>query len=348
LIQPAFHHARVGRYAERIVTLTEAHIATWKADETRHINHDMHTLTLKIVVDALFKTDISGDTQQIAEGMQKLGEALNAQAKSPILAMMPDSLPLPILRRKREAVALLDSIIYRLIRERQASGEDIGDLLSVMLFSKDAETGESMSERQLRDELMTMFAAGHETTATALGWAFVELAKRPDAEAAFRDELDTVLHGRAPRLDDLTNLPYTQAVIKETLRLYPPALLIMRRALEDLDLGDGNVIPKGSIVQINSYANQHDPRWFDAPEEFIPERWLDGEFEKNLPKGAYFPFGAGPRICIGNGFAMMEAPLILATIGRCWRVALNGQVPVPRVGVTLGFGTPVAVRVGPV
>jgi cytochrome P450 len=345
LIQPAFHHGRIGRYAERMVAFTEAMIATWKDGETRILDADMHALTLNIVVDALFKTDISSDTEQIAEGMDLLGDALNIQSKSPLLAMLPESLPFPVLRRKRDAVAHLNPIIYRLIRERQSSGEDKGDLLSVLLFAKDPDTGESMSEGQLRDELMTMFIAGHATTAMTLSWAFVELAKHATAESTFRAELEKTLNGRPPTLDDLDNLPYTQAVIKEILRLYPPAVLIIRRALDNLDLGDGNVLPKGAIIQINQYANHHDRRWFPEPEAFKPERWLDDNFEKNLPKGAYFPFGAGPRICIGNGFALMEAPLVLATIARRIRIEPVGAPPTPHIGVALGFKEPVSVRV---
>lgn len=346
LIQPAFHHGRIGRYAARMVALTETMLTTWVEGETRYLNADMHALTLKIVVDALFQTDITRDTEQIAEGMQMLGDALNAQSKSPALAMLPEALPHPILRRKRDAVAHINPIIYRLIRERRASGEDRGDLLSVLLFATDAETGEGMSEGQLRDELMTLFIAGHETTATTLSWALIELAQHPEADAAFRAELDAVLPDRAPTLDDLASMLYTQAVIKEVLRLYPPAVLIIRRALADLDLGDGNVIPKGAIIQINQYANHHDPRWFSDADSFKPERWLDANFEKQLPKGAYFPFGAGPRICIGNGFALMEAPLVLATIGRRFRLTPTGTIPTPRIGVALGFKEPVRVQVG--
>lgn len=348
LIQPAFHHGRVGRYAERMVMFTEAMLNTWKDQEIRQIDADLHALTLKIVVDALFKTDISGDTEQIAMGMKLLGDALQKQSSSPILALLPESLPLPLMRQKRHAVALINPIIYRLIRERGSRGEDLGDLLSVLLFAKDSESGASMSEEQLRDELMTMFIAGHETTATTLSWALIELANHPAAAQLFETELATVLHGREPELADLDHLPFTQAIIKETLRLYPPAFLIIRRALADLDLGDGNVIPKGAIMQINQYATQRDPRWFSEPDSFRPERWLDAEFEKNLPKGAYFPFGAGSRICVGNGFALMEAPLVLATIGQRFQFEVTGGAPTPRVTATLGFAEPVRVKVNAV
>jgi cytochrome P450 len=346
LMQPAFHHGRLGRYADRIVAFAQAMIANWKEGETRGLDSDMRALTLQIVVDALFKTDISSNTEQIGEGMQMLGESLNDQSKSPALAMLPENFPHKVLRRKRDAVAHINPIIYRLIKERRANGEDKGDLLSVLLFAKDEETGESMSEGQLRDELMTLFIAGHETTATTLSWAFIELAKHPESEAAFHAELNSVLQGRAPTLTDLANMSYTQAVIKEVLRLYPPAVLIIRKALEDIDLGDGNVIPKGMIIQINQYANHHDARFFPEPEAFKPERWLDPNFEKNLPKGAYFPFGAGPRICIGNGFALMEAPLVLATIGSRFRLEPI-TAPEPYIGVALGFKQPVNVRVCP-
>lgn len=345
LIQPAFHHGRIGRYGERIVALTEELSTTWMKGEVRDVPADMRALTLRIVVDALFKADISDDTEAIARGMQLLGEALAVQSRSPLLAFLPDSFPLPILRRKREAVALMNPVIYRLIRERKAEGEEREDLLSVLLFATDPETGQGMSENQLRDEVMTLFIAGHETTATTLSWALVELARHPVVEERVYAELDAALGDRLPTADDLSQMPYLQAVIQEVLRLYPPSILIIRRALEDLDLDDGNRIPKGTIIQINQYANHHDSRWFPEPESFQPERWLDAEFEKSLPKGAYIPFGAGPRICVGNGFALMEAPLVLATFCRRFHLENVGKPAEPVVGVAMGFKSPALMRV---
>jgi cytochrome P450 len=209
------------------------------------------------------------------------------------------------------------------------------DLLSALVFTRDPETGAAMDDQQVRDELMTLFIAGHETTAVLLGWVWVLLAQNPAVEAKLHAELDTALGGQPPTLADMAKLPYTLQVIKEALRLYPPAWFMFRQNFEPITLG-GEDIRANSILFLFPYATQRDPRWFDEPERFKPERWAD-DFEKTLPKGAYFPFGMGPRVCIGNGFAMMEAQLLLATIAQRFRLELRGEARPFKGTTTLGF-----------
>ena len=231
-----------------------------------------------------------------------------------------EKLPLPAVRRFKRARKRLDETIYRLIAERRASGVDAGDLLSMLLLARDEEGSGGMTDVQVRDEALTLFLAGHETTADALTWAWYLLSQNPQAEAAFHAELDRVLAGRLPSFDDLPQLRYTESVFAEALRLYPPAWGIGRRALEDFPVG-GFVIPARSVVLMSPYAVHRDPRWFPDPLAFRPERWLADDSSR--PKFAYFPFGGGARVCIGERFAWMEGTLLLAAIGQRWRLRLE-------------------------
>jgi cytochrome P450 len=245
------------------------------------------------------------------------------------------------MRRKRQATAVLDEIVYRMIAERRRSGADAGDLISMFLLAEDEDTGERMSDRQVRDEVATLFIAGHETTALALCWAWVLLAQHPEAEARLHAEVDRVLGERPPSLADLPNLAYTEMIVKEVLRLYPPAWMILRQANDDVELG-GYRVQKGEMVMIAPYVVQRDPRYYDEPETFRPERFAPDasgqSLEKQLPRFAYFPFGGGPRICIGNGFALLEATLVLATVAQSFRLTLTPGQPVePAALLTLTF-----------
>ena len=221
----------------------------------------------------------------------------------------------------------LDETIYRIIAEHRAAGEDRGDLLSMLLLAQDTEdaTG-GMSDEQLRDEVMTLFLAGHETTALTLAWSWYLLGKHPEAEKKFHAELDEVLGGRDATMADLPRLKFTEQIAKECLRLYPPAYGLGREAIEDCEIG-GYRVPKGTQVFMFQWSTQRDPRFYDRPDEFMPERWTE-EFIQRLPKYAYFPFGGGPRACIGASFAMMEIILALATIGRRFRLELVKDHPV--------------------
>ena len=339
LMQPAFHHVRIHAYGDDMVRYAQRMVEQWHDNEIRRLDREMRALTLTIIVNALFKTDVSGQTEQVGKAMESLGQAIVEQATSLLKAMIPDWVPTAFNRQKQSGVAAINNIIYDMIAKRRATGLDTGDLLSVLLQAKDEETGETMSDLQVRDELMTLFIAGHETTATTLAWAWVEIARHPEVEARLRAELGRVLGGRPPHLDDLPNLPYTAAVIKEALRMYPAAWLLFRQSRANLEIG-GTIIRKNSIFWISPYAVHRDSRWFDQPDEFIPERFLE---EKPLHKFAYFPFGGGSRICIGSGLAMMEAQLVLATVAQQFSFELTSPVEM-LAGGTLAFKAPVRVR----
>jgi len=225
----------------------------------------------------------------------------------------PIGWPTPANLRNRKAIARLDALVYRMIAERRASECDTGDLLSMLLLAQD-EDGHGMSDKQVRDEVMTLFLAGHETTAVGLTWAWYLLTQHPAIYARLRDEAGRALAGRTPTFDDLAHMPYTLQVLKEAIRLYPPAFVIGRYAIRDVEIGDRR-LPKGTWIIISPYAIQRRPDYFPEPDRFDPDRWTP-EAEKQLPRYAYMPFGGGPRICIGNHFAMMEGQIILATLAQ--------------------------------
>jgi cytochrome P450 len=247
------------------------------------------------------------------------------------------------LRQKRRGERALARSVQQLIAQREALDEEDSphDLLSTLLYARDPETGERMSRQQLQDELITLYIAGHDTTAILLSWVWVLLAQHPDVLASLSTELDGVLAGRLPTATDLPRLPTVQAIVKEALRLYPPAWYLFRQAAGPLTLGDAE-ISDGSILFLMPYTTQRDARWFSEPELFRPQRWLDG-LEKSLPRGAYFPFGMGPRTCIGSGFAMMEAQLLLATIAQQFCLELLDEAVMGHTA-TLGFARPVRMR----
>jgi cytochrome P450 len=330
LAQPAFHRARIASYADTMVRYTGRLLKEWKDGETRDIHAEMMRLTLEIVAKTLFNADVDDEARQVGRALEAIME-LNSDFRKLILT--PSWLPTPRNIRAAIATRRLDKIIFRFIEQRRASGKDAGDLLSMLLAAQD-EDGSSMSDRQLRDEAMTIFLAGHETTANALSWTWMLLAQNPAVEAKLHAELAAVLAGRMPSLDDLQNLRYTGQVITESMRLYPPAWGMARLAIEDAEIG-GYPIPKGCGVSLAQWVVHRDPRWFDAPEEFRPERW-EGDLMKRLPRFAYFPFGGGPRQCIGNSFAVMQATLLLATLTQHFRIRLVPDHPVaPMPSITL-------------
>jgi cytochrome P450 len=333
LAQPAFHRARIATYADTMVRFTQRLIGEWtdwKPGEERDIHLEMMRLTLQIVAKTLFDADVDREAQQVGRALEAIME-LNSDFRK--LMLTPSWLPIPRNINAAIATRRLDKIIFRFIEQRRASGKDAGDLLSMLLAAQD-EDGSRMTDRQLRDESMTIFLAGHETTANALSWTWVLLAQNPAVEAKLHAELAAVLAGRAPTLDDLPNLRYTGQVITESMRLYPPAWGMARVAIEDAEIA-GYPIPKGCGVSLAQWVVHRDPRWYDAPEEFRPERW-EGDLLKRLPRFAYFPFGGGPRQCIGNNFATMEATLLLATIAQHYRIRLvPGHPIVPMPSITL-------------
>ncbi|MCU1264793.1 MAG: cytochrome [Acidobacteria bacterium] len=317
LAQPAFHRQRISAYGEVMVEFTERMTATWRAGETRDIHPDMMRLTLEIVARTLFNADVSGDADRVGRVLSEIVKPFASQAT--LKWILDNRLPTPAHNRFHRSVRQIDEIVYRIIAERRASGRDEGDLLSMMLQAQD-EDGSQMTDAQLRDEVMTLFLAGHETTALTLSWSWYLLGLNPAAEQKFHAEVDEVLAGRKPTFADLPNLKYTEKIAKESMRLYPPAFGVGREAIADCEIG-GFHIPAKAQVFAFQWVTQRDPRYFAKPEKFDPDRWTE-EFVSRLPKYAYFPFGGGPRACIGNTFAMMEIVLVLAAIGQNFRLAL--------------------------
>jgi len=318
LVQPAFHRDRLAGYGSAMVDQADALSRRWKTEHAFDVAEEMARLTLAIVGRTLFSAEVDSEADEI-------GAALNQVFGLFEVILMPfsewlEKLPLPAVRRFHRARKRLDQTIYRLIGERRASGKDAGDLLSMLLLAQDDEGTSGMTDVQVRDEALTLFIAGHETTANALTWTWYLISQNPEAEAAFHSELDRVLGGRLPTVADLPQLRYTEAVFAESLRLYPPAWGIGRRALEDYQVGD-YTIPAGSVILVSPYATHRDPRWFPDPLQFRPERWFAEDSSR--PKFAYFPFGGGARVCIGERFAGMEGVLVLATIGQRWRLRLE-------------------------
>ena len=332
LAQPAFHTRRIQSYADTMVGYTERLLDQWQAGQTRDINRDMMRLTLGIVAKTLFNADIDQDANRIGDALTDILEVTTERIQSPI-QVIPDWIPTDSNRRRKAAVHDLDAIVLGIIGERRASSEDQGDLLSMLMLARD-DNDQGMTDQQLRDEAVTIVLAGHETTANALSWTWYLLAQHPEVEARLHEELDRVLGGRAPTSDDLRQLPYAEMVIKESMRLYPPIPSIARLAMEDTVIG-GYPVPKGMIISMAPHVIHRDARWYPEPDAFQPERWTR-DFEKSLPKCAYLPFSTGPRICIGNSFAMMEAVLVLATIAQRYQLAmLPGQPITPHATLTL-------------
>ncbi len=325
LAQPAFHRHRINAYAETMVDYGDRLIATWQDGEVRDIHRDMMRLTLEIVVKTLFNADVSADADKVGLVLSRIVTPFAQQAT--IKWIMDNRLPTLTHRLFNRDAREIDAIVYRIIDERRRSGKDEGDLLSMLLNARD-EDGSQMSDAQLRDEVMTIFLAGHETTALTLSWAWYLLAQNPEAEKNFHAELDEVLGGRPPTMDDVARLSYTEKIAKESMRLYPPAYGMGREAVKECEIG-GYRVPRGAQVFMFQWVTQRDARFFPEPEVFRPERWTE-EFSNSLPKYAYFPFGGGPRTCIGNYFATMEIILLLATIGQRYRMSL-----VPNQHVTL-------------
>jgi cytochrome P450 len=340
LVQPAFHQQRIASYGRVMIEHTERMLDRWRPDLTLDIHREMMKLTLGIVSKTLFDADVSDEADEIGEAITVGLKA--AEERTRALVTVPDWIPTAKNRQRHKADRLMSGIIMRFISDRRALGEDKGDLLSMLLMAVDEDDGGQMTNKQVRDEVTTLFIAGHETTANALTWTWYLLAQHPEVEAKLLAELNTVLSGCTPTVDDLARLPYTDMVIKEAMRLYPPAWVLARQAQEPITLG-GYEIGRGSILLMSQYITQRDPRYFADPESFKPERFAP-ELEKLLPRYAYFPFGGGPRICIGQSFAMMEARLLLAAMAQRYRLSLATEHPValapmvtlrPRHGITM-------------
>ena len=325
LAQPAFHRQRIAGYAATMVEYAARDCDRWRAGETRDIAREMMRLTLAIAGKTLFDANVEGEADEIGKALTTTFELFNSLTLP--FAQLLDRLPLPANKRFEKARGRLDATIYRIINERRASGEDRGDLLSMLIAARDEEgDGAGMTDEQLRDEAMTIFLAGHETTANALTWTWYLLSQHPEIEARFHAEVDEVLKGALPTADDFPRLRYTEMVFAEAMRLYPPAWVIGRRALGDHQI-NGYKIPARSILLMSQYVTHHDARFFPDPFRFDPERWTP-EARESRQKFSYFPFGGGPRVCIGESFAWMEGALVLATIAQRFRMRLAPGHPV--------------------
>jgi cytochrome P450 len=355
LAQPAFHRQRLARFSEDMAGSIERMLRRWDDRQDRRAPVDalgeMTRLTLEIVSRTLLGSDVGEQADSVSSAVTELNEHVNHRVTH--LFSLPEKYPTARNRRFHHRLRLLDGVVYGIIERHRAalthstgSGQAPGpppikervastdDLLSMLLQARDADTGEGMSDRQLRDEVMTIFLAGHETTANALTWTWYLLSRNPEAEARLHDELDRVLGGRTPSFADLRELPYSRMVIEETLRLYPPAWAIGRFAAGDDEVG-GYRIPATSQLVMSPYVTHRHPEFWDLPEVFDPERFLP-EKAAGRPRFAYFPFGGGPRQCIGADFAMIEAQLALATVAQRYRLRLPpGRVVEPEPLVTL-------------
>jgi cytochrome P450 len=342
LVQPSFHRQRVEGYAQAMVAHAARSAERWRDGGEIDVAAEMTQLTLTIVGDTLFGADVGGDAQSIRQALTDVFEIFPI-TMSPLGPLL-EHLPLPVVRRSKRARATLDRIIYRIIDERRRTSADRGDLLSMLLLAQDEEqNGARMTDTQVRDEAMTLFLAGHETTANALTWTWHLLAQHPDVERRLHEELDTVVGDRLPRADDAASLPYTRRVLSEVMRCYPPAWGIGRRAIEDVEIG-GYTIPRGTVVLMSQYLLHHDARFFPEPERFDPDRWLP-ERQRTRPRFAYFPFGGGNRVCIGESFAWTEGILVLATLARHWRLERVETAPVPmKAMLTLRPARPIRMK----
>jgi cytochrome P450 len=315
LMQPAFHRERLARYAEVMVANAERTANSWRDGETIDVAQEMVRLTLSIVAQTLFGShNVAEEADEISRALTELMEVFTILL-NPFTQWL-QKLPLPRMKATQRAIDRLDATIFRIIEERRRSGVDRGDLLSMLLLAQDEEGGGGMTDRQVRDEAMTLFLAGHETTANALSWTWYLLAQYPEVERQLHEEGET----------------YARMVLAESMRLFPPAWIIGRLALEDVEIG-GYTIPRGGIAIVSQYVMHRDPRFWPDPERFDPRRFAD---ESARPKFAYFPFGGGSRICIGEGFAWMEGVLVLRTLAKKWSLSLAQPLPVvPKPVITL-------------
>ena len=330
LLAPAFAPKRLAAYGDVMVEETRRQLATWHTGKQVDVSHEMMEMTLAIAGRTMFDADVRGDASTVGTGLEIAMRSMLASITSPL--QVPYSWPLPRHLQMRRAVKMLDAVVYRMIADGRAANRDKGDVLSMLLLARD-EDGTGLTDPQVRDEVMTLLLAGHETTANALTWTWYELGRNPAALARLEEELTRVLGGRAVTAADLPNLPWTAAVIDEAMRLHPPAYQTGREATCDVTIG-AHRLPERSIVVINIRGIHRRADYFPAPLAFRPERML-AEHKKPRPRHHYLPFGAGSRVCIGSHFALMEAQLALATMVATARVRPTVTTVVPEPLVTL-------------
>ncbi len=324
LMQPAFHRQRIASFGPVIVDCARAMLDRWEGRSDLAVEQEMMTVTLQVAGRALFSRDLLGESEQLGEAFGTISEYVNYRFRTPFAP--PGWWPDRHNRALRAALAIHDRVIYDLIRERRALREQPADLLGMLIEARDADTGQGMTDDELRREISVMMFAGHETTAVTLTWALYLLSQNPQAQQRLEEEVDSVLDGREPAMEDLPKMAYTRRVIDETLRLYPPAWGVARQSVDADHLG-GFTLPAGSGLTLFTYGIHRDPRFWPDPECFDPDRFLP-ERSEGRPAFAYLPFGGGPRLCIGNNLALTEATLILAMIAQRCRLNLKPGHPV--------------------
>lgn len=321
LVQPAFYSSKVATYSDAMMRYTDRMLGSWKDGEVLDIHKEMTHLTMSIMAKCLFDKDIDTAGKDIVKSLSDVVEYFD-RLSGPFAWFLGR---LPINGRYEISLMKIDRMIYDIILERKRISRDYADILSMFLRAKDSSGHRAMSDKQVHDETLILFAAGHETTANALSWAWYLISKSPRVETQLHEEIDLVLgkDNRLPTAEDIPRLDYTRKVFTETLRLYPPAWAVIRQAARDVRIGEYE-IPRGANVLVSQYILQRDSRYFPHPERFDPDRWTD-EMKSNLPKMAYFPFGGGPRGCVGAPFAWMEGILVLARIASKWKLELQDR-----------------------
>lgn len=318
LAAPAFHHQSIKRYADQMVQYAQDMAGTWHDGEQRDVHQDMMTLTQRIIMKVLFDVDVLNNAKPASKAFDDMMQALGADMGG-IEAVLPDFVPTPSRTRMIEGVKYINGLLLDIVAQRRADHEAKHDLLTMLMDARD-DDGQPMSTAQLLDEIRTLYLAGHETTATTLSWTWLLLSQNPACYAQLEAEIEQVLAGRTPTADDIAQLPYCNAVIKESLRCYPVAWITQRIATEDVTIS-GYRIEAGTFIFLSPWIVHHDARWYDKPEAFIPERWLKDKSEQPR-REAYIPFGGGPHICLGNGLAMMEGVLLLATLLQRYHISV--------------------------
>lgn len=339
MIQPAFHRQRINNYAVSMIEFAEKMSEEWKDGTEYDISQEIMRLTLQIVGKTLFSANVEDDADEVGKSMTDLVELFDYLMLP--FAQLLAKLPLPHSKRFHKAKNALDTIIYNIINERRKSGEDKGDLLSMILMAQDEDDGGQMDDKQVRDECLTLFLAGHETTANALTWTFYLLSQNPKAEAKFHEELDSVLGNRILTPEDYQKLKFTEAVLAESMRLFPPAWALGRLSTQEHEIV-GYKIPEKSLILMSMHVTHRDERFWEDAEIFKPERFLaENAIKEASNKFIYFPFGGGVRRCVGEQFAWMEGVLLLATLGRKWKLKLNPEqkiVPQPMITLRSKYG----------
>lgn len=336
MAQPGFGREKLAAMATGMSECASDMVDSWRMAASQGTSFDVVSetmrLALSIAVRTLFSRQIDGEFRTIYDALTVALRHAEHRVWAPV--SFPERVPTSRNREFLKAIRTLDRIVYGVIEQRRQSNEETNDLLSLFLAARDEETGEEMTDQQLRDEVLTIFIAGHETVASAMAFTFYLLSRHPDIERRVVQELENTLGGRAPAFEDLPKLEYTSRVVSEAMRLYPPVWTVSRAPIEDDEIG-GHRVPAGATVMISPYVMHRNAKYWENPEGFDPERFTE-ENSRGRPRYAYFPFGGGPRICLGRHFAMMEAQIVLATVLQKYRVdVVPGQTVVPEPMISL-------------